>query len=83
MRAKTTIAAGVAAAALATAPVAHAAEQQAYAVGLNYATPVVTATKDKLVCEFKGVSDAKARNGTVSTLAKFQVNSGTPKLHQL
>src|SRR3954447_2305227 len=44
---------------------------------------VVTATKDKLVCEFKGVSDAKVRNGTVSTLAKFQVNSGKPKLHQL
>jgi len=44
---------------------------------------VMTATKSKLVTEFKGVSDAKVRNGTVSTLAKFQVNSGTPQLHQI
>src|SRR3954447_3290769 len=44
---------------------------------------VVTASKDKLVCEFKAAGDTMVRNGTVSTLAKFQVNSGKPKLHQL
>lgn len=44
---------------------------------------VVTASKDKLVGEFKGVSDAKVPNGTVSTIAKFQVDSGTPQLHQV
>jgi alkaline phosphatase D len=44
---------------------------------------VVTATKDHLVGEFKAVSDAKVRNGTVSTIAKFQVDSGKPKLNQV
>src|SRR5215208_3989866 len=43
---------------------------------------VVTATKDKLVGEFKAVSDAKVPNGTVSSLAKFQVDSGKRELHQ-
>lgn len=44
---------------------------------------VVTADKDKLVGEFKAVSDAKVPNGTVSTLAKFQVDSGKPKLNKI
>jgi alkaline phosphatase D len=44
---------------------------------------VVTADKDKLVGEFKAVSDAKVPNGTMSTIAKFQVDSGKPKLNQL
>jgi alkaline phosphatase D len=44
---------------------------------------VVTADKDKLVGEFKAVSDAKVPNGTVSSLAKFQVDSGKPKLNQV
>jgi phosphodiesterase/alkaline phosphatase D-like protein len=44
---------------------------------------VVTADKDKLVGEFKAVSDAKVPNGTVSSLAKFQVDSGTPKLQKI
>jgi alkaline phosphatase D len=44
---------------------------------------VVTASKDKLVGEFKAVSDAKVPNGTVSSLAKFQVDAGKPELHQL
>ena len=44
---------------------------------------VVTADKNKLVGEFRAVSDAKVPNGTVSTIAKFQVDSGTPQLHKL
>jgi alkaline phosphatase D len=44
---------------------------------------VVTADKDKLIGEFKQVSDAKVPNGTISTLAKFQVDSGTPKLRKI
>ena len=44
---------------------------------------VVTADKDKLVGEFKQVSDAKVPNGTISTLAKFQVDSGKPKLNKI
>jgi alkaline phosphatase D len=44
---------------------------------------VVTATKNELLGEFKGVSDAKVPNGTVSTLAKFTVESGKPELHQV
>jgi alkaline phosphatase D len=44
---------------------------------------IVTADKDKLVGEFKAVSDAKVPNGTMSTIAKFQVDSGKPKLNQL
>jgi alkaline phosphatase D len=44
---------------------------------------VVTADKDKLVGEFKAVSDAKVPNGTVSSLAKFQVDSGKPELHKI
>jgi alkaline phosphatase D len=44
---------------------------------------VVTADKDKLVGEFKAVSDAKVPNGTVSTLATFQVDSGNPKLQKI
>jgi alkaline phosphatase D len=44
---------------------------------------VVTADKNKLVGEFKAVSDAKVQNGTVSTLAKFQVDSGTTKLKKI
>jgi alkaline phosphatase D len=44
---------------------------------------VVTADKNKLVGEFKAVSDAKIPNGTVSSIAKFQVDSGTPQLHQI
>ena len=44
---------------------------------------VMTADKDKLVGEFKAVSDPMVPNGTVSSLAKFQVNSGTPQLHQI
>jgi alkaline phosphatase D len=44
---------------------------------------VITVDKNKLVGEFKAVSDAKVPNGTVSSLAKFQVDSGTPELHQL
>jgi hypothetical protein len=31
----------------------------------------------------EAVSDAKVPNGTVSTIAKFQVDSGTPKLKQV
>src|SRR5439155_2144022 len=42
---------------------------------------VVTAGKDKLVGEFKGVSDAKVPNGSVSTIATFQVDAGKPQLH--
>jgi hypothetical protein len=44
---------------------------------------VVTADKDKLVGEFKAVSDAKVPNRTVSTLATFQVDSGNPKLRKI
>ena len=44
---------------------------------------VVTADKDKLVGEFKSVSDAKVPNGTVSSLAKFQVDNGKPKLNKI
>jgi phosphodiesterase/alkaline phosphatase D-like protein len=44
---------------------------------------VVTATKDNLIGEFKAVSDAKVPNGTVSSLAKFQVDSGKPKLQKI
>jgi alkaline phosphatase D len=44
---------------------------------------VVTASKDTLIGEFKAVSDAKVPNGTVSSLAKFQVDSGKPKLNQV
>jgi alkaline phosphatase D len=44
---------------------------------------VVTIDKNKLVGEFKAVSDAKVPNGKVSRLAKFQVDSGTPELHQI
>jgi hypothetical protein len=43
----------------------------------------MTATKDRLVGEFKAVSDAKVPNGTVSTLARFQVDSGTPKMNKV
>ena len=45
MRRRTGIAAAAAALVLASAPAARAAEQQAYAVGLNYATPVVAASQ--------------------------------------
>jgi alkaline phosphatase D len=44
---------------------------------------VVDVTKDALNGEFKGVSDAKVPNGTVSSLAKFRVESGKPELHQV
>ena len=44
---------------------------------------VVTVQKKKLVGEFKAVTDAKVPNGKVSTLAKFQVDSGKAELHQL
>jgi phosphodiesterase/alkaline phosphatase D-like protein len=44
---------------------------------------VVTADKDNLIGEFKAVSDGKVPNGTVSSLAKFQVDSGKPKLNQV
>jgi alkaline phosphatase D len=54
-----------------------------YAEWEHHGYAVVTADADKLVGEFKAVSDTKVPNGTASTLATFQVDSGTPKLHQL
>src|SRR3954454_2751275 len=44
---------------------------------------VVTASKDKLVCEFKAAGDTMVPNSKVSRIAKFQVNSGKPKLHRI
>jgi alkaline phosphatase D len=44
---------------------------------------VVTVTKDEVQGEFMGVSDAKSKTGTVSSLAKFKVESGTPELHKV
>src|SRR3954453_14793549 len=43
---------------------------------------VIEAGKSELKGEFKAVSDAKVPNGTVSSLAKFTVESGKPELHQ-
>jgi alkaline phosphatase D len=44
---------------------------------------VVELSKSELNGEFKAVSDAKVPNGTVSSLAKFKVESGKPELHQV
>jgi alkaline phosphatase D len=44
---------------------------------------VVSLDKNKLIGEFKGVSDAKSKSGRVSTIAKFQVDSGKPTLNQI
>src|SRR3954452_1345162 len=44
---------------------------------------VVTASKDKLVCDFKAASSTVVPNSKVSRIAKFQVNSGKPKLHRI
>src|SRR3954447_1469260 len=43
---------------------------------------VVTVTKNEVKGEFKAVSDAKSKSGTVSSLAKFTVESGKPELHK-
>jgi alkaline phosphatase D len=43
---------------------------------------VVTVTKNEVQGEFKAVSDAKSKTGTVSSLQKFTVESGTPQLHK-
>jgi alkaline phosphatase D len=44
---------------------------------------VVNVTKDELQGEFKAVSTTQEPNGTVSSLAKFKVESGKPELHQV
>jgi alkaline phosphatase D len=43
---------------------------------------VVTVSKNELQGEFKAVSSALDPNGTVSSLARFSVESGTPQLHK-
>jgi phosphodiesterase/alkaline phosphatase D-like protein len=44
---------------------------------------VVQITKNEVRGEFKAVSDAKDPHGTVSSLAKFVVESGKPELHKV
>jgi alkaline phosphatase D len=44
---------------------------------------IVTVTENELRGEFKAANTTQAPNGTVSSLAKFKVESGTPTLHQV
>ena len=69
MRRRTGIAAAAAALFLPSAPAARAAEQQAYAVGLNYATPVVVASQGDTL-----------RFNNLDPLAQHDIVSDTPGL---
>jgi alkaline phosphatase D len=44
---------------------------------------VIQVGKTELAGEFKAVSDATNPHGTVSSLAKFKVEAGSPTLHQV